>query len=229
MICKRFLDSQLQKEIKKLIVSQGGLPLAHSKNQFYLRRLHSLLGVIPLGGFLLVHLLVNHQATQGVEAFNKAASMMESLPFLYALEIIMIYIPILYHAVYGIHIAFTASHNIGHHSYMRNWMFLFQRISGILTFIFVMIHMWQTRIQKFFGQEVNYDMVHDIVSNPIWLVFYIICIIAVVFHFSNGLWSFLVTWGILQSPKSQKVFTWVSLVIFLVISYIGVSAILAFV
>ncbi|EJJ6360569.1 succinate dehydrogenase, partial [Staphylococcus pseudintermedius] len=24
--------------------------MAHSKNQFYLRRLHSLLGVIPLGG-----------------------------------------------------------------------------------------------------------------------------------------------------------------------------------
>ncbi|UXR77001.1 MULTISPECIES: succinate dehydrogenase cytochrome b558 subunit [unclassified Staphylococcus] len=202
--------------------------MTQSKNQFYLRRLHSLLGVVPLGAFLLVHLMVNHQATKGVEAFNKAAGFMDSLPFLYVLEIIMIYIPILYHAVYGIHIAFTASHNIGHYSYTRNWLFLFQRLSGLLTFIFVMVHMWQTRIQKLFGHEVNFDMIHDIVTNPLWLIFYIVCIIAVVFHFANGLWSFLVTWGILQSPKSQRIFTWVSLAVFLVVSYIGVSAILAF-
>ncbi|MBV5138368.1 succinate dehydrogenase cytochrome b558 subunit [Staphylococcus chromogenes] len=223
-----FSLSQRTKKRSKNLVTQGGFLLAQTKNQFYLRRLHSLLGVIPLGAFLIVHLTVNHQATQGVEAFNKAAGFMESLPFLYALEIIMIYIPILFHAIYGFYIAFTASQNIGHYSYTRNWLFLFQRLSGVLTFLFVMIHMWQTRIQKFFGHEVNFDMVHQIVSNPIWMIFYIVCIIAVVFHFANGLWSFLVTWGILQSPKSQKVFTWVSLIVFIILAYIGVSAILAF-
>ncbi len=66
------------------------------------------------------------------------------------------------------------------------------------------------------------------IQHPGWAIFYIICIIAVVFHFANGLWSFLVTWGGLQSPKSQRVFTWVSLIVFLVISYIGVTAIIAF-
>ncbi|ORO16666.1 succinate dehydrogenase, partial [Staphylococcus aureus] len=44
--------------------------MAQSKNEFYLRRIHSLLGIIPIGAFLVVHLLVNHQATQGAEAFN---------------------------------------------------------------------------------------------------------------------------------------------------------------
>ncbi|MBB2507594.1 succinate dehydrogenase [Staphylococcus cohnii] len=203
--------------------------MAYSKNQFYLRRLHSLLGVIPIGGFLLVHLLVNHQATKGVEAFNKAAGFMESLPFLIALEFIVIYIPILYHAVYGVHIAFTAKENVGHYSQFRNWMFLLQRITGIVTFIFVAIHLWQTRIQRALGHEINFDMVHDIVSNPGWLIFYIICLLSVTFHFANGLWSFLVTWGVLQSKRSQQIFTWVSLVVFIVVSYIGISAILAFV
>ena len=74
----------------------------------------------------------------------------------------------------------------------------------------------------------NFDMVHDIVTNPFWLIFYIVCLLAVTFHFANGLWSFLVTWGVLQSKKSQQIFTWVSLVVFLVVSYIGISAILAF-
>ncbi|MGW9855723.1 succinate dehydrogenase cytochrome b subunit [Staphylococcus hominis] len=203
--------------------------MAKSKNEFYLRRLHSLLGIVPIGAFLIVHLMVNHQATQGAEAFNKAAGFMESLPFLLATELILIYIPILYHGLYGIHIAFTAKENIGHYSLFRNWMFALQRLTGIIAFIFIFVHLWQTRLQKlFFGKEISYDMMHQTLQNPIWVIVYIICIIAVIFHFSNGIWSFLVTWGFLQSKKSQRIFTWVSLIIFLILSYIGVTAILAF-
>ena len=71
---------------------------------------------------------MNHQATQGAEAFNKAAGFMESIPFLLAVEFLLIYIPILYHGLYGIHIAFTAKENIGHYSLFRNWMFALQKI-----------------------------------------------------------------------------------------------------
>lgn len=204
--------------------------MAYTKNQFYLRRLHSLLGVIPIGGFLLVHLLVNHQATKGAEAFNHAAGFMESLPFLIVLEFLFIYIPLVYHGVYGVHIAFTAQANVGHYSQFRNVMFFLQRVTGIISFIFIAIHLWQTRLQKAFGgHEVNYNMVHDFAQHPGWLIAYIIGILSVVFHFSNGLWSFLVTWGVLQSKFSQRVFTWVSLIVFLILGYIGVSAIIAFV
>ena len=203
--------------------------MAKSKNEFYLRRLHSLLGIIPIGAFLIVHLMINHQATQGAEAFNKAAGFMESLPFLLVTELILIYIPILYHGLYGIHIAFTAKENIGHYSLFRNWMFALQRLTGIIAFVFIFVHLWQTRLQKlFFGKEISYDMMHQTLQNPIWVLVYIICVIAVIFHFSNGIWSFLVTWGFLQSKKSQRIFTWVSLIIFLILSYIGVTAILAF-
>ncbi|WP_176324554.1 succinate dehydrogenase, partial [Burkholderia vietnamiensis] len=171
----------------------------------------------------------NHQATQGAEAFNKASGFMESLPFLLVVEFVLIYIPLLYHGLFGLHIAFTAKENVGHYSLFRNWMFFFQRASGILSFIFIAVHLWQTRLQKaFFGKAVDYNMMHEYLHNPVWAIIYIVCVIAVVFHFSNGLWSFLVTWGILQSKKSQRVFTWVSLIVFLIISYIGVSAIIAF-
>ncbi|MDU6962079.1 MAG: succinate dehydrogenase, partial [Staphylococcus sp.] len=163
--------------------------MAKSKNEFYLRRLHSLLGIIPIGAFLIVHLMINHEATQGAEAFNKAAGFMESLPFLLVTELILIYIPILYHGLYGIHIAFTAKENIGHYSLFRNWMFALQRLTGIIAFVFIFVHLWQTRLQKlFFGKEISYDMMHQTLQNPIWVIVYIICVIAVIFHFSNGIW-----------------------------------------
>ena len=200
-----------------------------TNREFFYRRLHSLLGVIPLGAFIIFHFVVNHTATRGEEAFNQAAGAVENVPFLLAAEFLLIYIPILFHGIYGLYIAFQARNNTGNYGYFRNWMFRLQRITGVIVIIFVAWHVWDTRIAKALGQEVNFDMMADIVANPISLVLYIIAIIATSFHFANGLWSFAVTWGITVSPRSQRIFTYASMVVFLIISYIGVSAILAFV
>ena len=200
-----------------------------ANREFFNRRLHSLLGVIPVGLYLTVHLVVNHFATQGEEAYNKAVGFMGSLPFLIFLEIFVIYLPILYHAIYGLYIAFTAKNNVKRFGTFRNWMFVLQRITGVITLIFIAWHVWETRIAAAFGADVNFDMVADIVSNPAMLWFYIICIVGAVFHFANGLWSFFVSWGITVSPRSQQISTYVTLGFFVVLSIIGVRAILAFV
>lgn len=203
--------------------------MSNQDSGFYIRRLHSLLGVIPLGVFLIQHLLVNFTATYSEEAFNIASDIMGNLPFVILLEIFIIYLPILFHGIYGIYIAFTAKNNVGRYGTYRNWMFVLQRISGVVAFIFIAVHVYQTRFQVFLGEEVNFQMVEQIVANPFWLVFWIVGVIATVFHFANGLWSFMITWGITQSDKSQQIMSYVAILIFLVISTIGVMAILAFV
>lgn len=203
--------------------------MAKQDSSFVNRRLHSLLGVLPLGVFLVQHLIVNHQATVSVERFNWAAGIMGQLPFVIFLEVFIIYIPILFHGVYGIYIAFTAKNNVGSYSSFRNWMFVLQRFSGIIAFIFIAVHVFQTRVQVFFGAEVNFDMVANIVTNPFWFAFWLIGIVATIFHFANGIWSFMVTWGITQSPRSQKIMAYVSFAIFVVISVIGIQALFAFI
>ncbi|KFN01294.1 succinate dehydrogenase [Bacillus clarus] len=197
--------------------------------EYTFRKWHSLMGVIPVGVFLTQHLIVNNFATRGAEAFNKAAGFMELLPFRYALEIFIIFLPILYHAIYGLYIAFTAKNNAVSYSYFRNWMFVFQRISGIVTLIFISWHVWETRIQAALGKEVNYDMMADILGNPAMFAFYLVGVVSTIFHFANGLWTFCISWGITVSPRSQKISTYVTLAIFLGLSYVGVSALLAFI
>ena len=187
------------------------------------------MGVIPVGVFLTQHLVVNNFATRGAEAFNKAAHFMELLPFRYALEIFIIFLPILYHAIYGLYIAFTAKNNAVSYGYFRNWMFVFQRISGIVTLIFISWHVWETRIQAMLGKEVNYDMMADILNNPAMFAFYLVGVVSTIFHFANGLWTFCISWGITVSPRSQRISTYVTLAIFLGLSYVGVSALLAFI
>ncbi|MEK4565839.1 succinate dehydrogenase cytochrome b558 subunit [Alkalihalobacillus sp. FSL R5-0424] len=200
------------------------------ENREYLfRRLHSLLGVIPIGVFLIQHFVVNHFATRGAEAFNSAAHFMESLPFRYALEIFIIFIPLLYHAIYGVYIAFQAKNNSFQYSYFRNWMFRIQRVTGIILVIFITWHVWETRIAAARGATVDFDMMANIFSNPFMIAFYIVGVVAATFHFANGLWSFAVSWGITVTPKSQQISTFVTLGIFIVMTIVGLRAIFAFV
>ncbi|WP_409251562.1 succinate dehydrogenase cytochrome b558 subunit [Bacillus sp. SCS-153A] len=197
--------------------------------EFNYRRLHSLLGVIPVGIFLIQHLVVNHFATRGEEAFNDAAHFMESLPFRIVLETFIIFLPLLFHAIYGLYIAFTAKNNVSRYGYFRNWMFLLQRISGVITLIFITWHVWETRVAAAFGAEVNYQMMENILSNPFMMGFYIVGVISTIFHFANGLWSFLVSWGITVSPRSQVIATYVTIGIFVALSVVGIRALYAFV
>ncbi len=197
--------------------------------EFGYRRLHSLLGVIPVGLFLIVHLVVNYFAVYGEESFNKASEFMESLPFLIVLEFVLIYLPILFHAILGVYIVFVSKNNYTKYGYFRNWMYFLQRVTGIITFIYIVWHVWETRIQIWLGNaSLDFSLMENILSNPVMFWVYIIGLISTTFHFANGLWSFLVSWGFTQSPRSQKIATYVTLIIFLVISYIGVRSLLTF-
>lgn len=197
--------------------------------EFFNRRLHSLLGVIPVGLFLMQHMIVNQFATGGEESFNRAARFMEHLPFRYVLEIFIIFLPLLFHAIYGLYIAFTAKNNASRFGFFRNWMFLLQRVTGVITLIFITWHVWETRVAAAFGSEVNFQMMENILSNPFMFWFYVVGVVSTTFHFANGLWSFLVSWGITVTPRSQVISTYVTIVIFIATSIIFINTLFAFV
>lgn len=194
---------------------------------FFNRKLHSLLGVIPVGAFLVVHLLTNFQATRGPEAFNNAAYFLESLPFLLLIEVLFIYLPLLYHAVYGLYVIYSGSSNLRRFGTFRNWMYILQRITGIITLVFLVWHVWETRIARP-AEPDFFQLMADIVSNPFLYWFYVVGLIAAAFHFANGLWSFLVSWGVTVGPRAQQVATYASAVVFVFLTIIGIGALNAF-
>ncbi|OYD08322.1 succinate dehydrogenase cytochrome b558 subunit [Paludifilum halophilum] len=198
---------------------------------FFNRRLHSLLGVIPVGFFLLEHLWTNRYAVDGAKAFQEQVEWIWNIPFLVVLEIFFIFLPLLYHGIYGLYIAFTSKNNVGNFSTFRNIMFMLQRATGVITLIFVTIHVWQTRIQVALYNDTSRELAHrtaDILSNDLYFILYLIGVIAAVFHFSNGMWSFLVSWGITVGPRAQRASTVVWAVVFVLVSYLGISALFAF-
>ncbi|MCZ8516818.1 succinate dehydrogenase cytochrome b558 subunit [Paenibacillus filicis] len=202
------------------------------KNSYYSRKLHSLLGVIPVGFFLIEHLLTNYKAFSGGHgAFLDQVYWLHELPLVLFLEIFGIWLPLAYHAIYGLYVAYTARNNVSNYGYFRNQMFFLQRVTGVLTFLFVAWHFFQTRLQVALGLEVGEVGIrmHDIATNPVYFVLYCIGIVSAVFHFSNGMWSFLVSWGITVGPRAQRVSTFIWMGVFVVMSIMFILSLTAFV
>lgn len=209
------------------------------RNHFLMRRLHSLTGVVPVGGFLLFHLYENSKAMQGAEAYNEVVLSINAMHFVLLLEIFAIFLPLYFHAIYGIYIATDARHNVKQYGYGRNWAFVLQRISGIITLFFVTWHIWEFRIQKAlgaYGPKVHgtmsglpdFDVVQAAFQNNIIAAWYIIGIIAAAYHLCNGIYTFLITWGITIGPKSQRVSNLITNAAFVGVSALGVITVFAF-
>ena len=178
---------------------------ASSRRQFALRRLHSLSGIVPIGLYVLFHLGVNAFAASGPQTYNEIAEFLESLPYLLAIEIPFIWLPILYHAGYGIYIHATGRPNPFQYPYGNNWLYWIQRWSGIVTLVFIGWHFWQTRLANYiYGRPIEFRMMADILSDRGWLAFYVVGLIAVSYHLANGLRGFLLTWGAVVGDRARR-------------------------
>jgi len=201
-------------------------------NSYYFRKIHSLLGVIPVGFFLVEHLLTNYAAfNEGHAGFIDSVRWLNNLPLVLLLEIVGIWLPLLYHGVYGLYVAYTARNNVSNYGYFRNVMFMLQRVTGVITLIFVAWHFFETRFQVAIGNTTHDELgvvMHGIVMSPWAFAFYVIGVICASFHFANGMWSFLVSWGITIGPRAQRISSIIWMGVFVVMAVMFILSLTAF-
>ncbi|MDT3428948.1 succinate dehydrogenase / fumarate reductase cytochrome b subunit [Paenibacillus forsythiae] len=199
---------------------------------FYSRKIHSLLGVIPLAFFFIEHMLTNFSAVEkGADGFKDSVLWLNSLPLVFFLELLFIWLPLMYHGVYGLYIAYQSKPNLNRYNLERNWRYTLQRVSGIVTFVFIIWHLYETRVQVALGNVTHEELggvMHEIVTQPLWLAFYIVGIVAACFHFANGLWSFLVSWGITIGPRSQRVSSYICMGLFVLVTFMFLLSLVTF-
>ena len=205
---------------------------------FVLRKLHQLSGIVPLGIFLLEHFYTNSKALDGAAHFNEAVQGLQSIPYILFIEVGGIFIPLIYHAVYGIVITMEARPNNLNYPYARNWFYLIQRITGIILFFFITFHVLNFRFGMVPGlNEISVahrpDMAFDIVSRefrmvPIFII-YLIGITATVWHFANGIWLFIVDWGIAIGERAQRLTGYACIAFGAVLLLVGINAAVAFI
>jgi succinate dehydrogenase/fumarate reductase cytochrome b subunit (b558 family) len=172
-----------------------------------LRKVHSLTGVVPVGAFMLVHLWINAKALSGQPAFDAAADDINRLPLLPLLELVIL-VPLLFHAGYGIRISFEGLPNLKNDPSTKNWLYVLQRVSGFVALGFIGFHLYKLRVPRLMGatnvQALYPTLCAELSSTtsgvPWVALLYLLGVAACSFHLANGMVSFASTWGITTTP-----------------------------
>lgn len=213
-------------------VARGVPPIrAGQGHSFFWRRLHSLSGIVPVGAFLIEHFISNAFATNGPHAYADQVKFLTGLPFVLVLETVGIYIPLLYHSLYGFHIWFSGKSNVSDYPWAGNFMYSAQRWTGAITFVYIV---WHTYTMRFTGihlltnSQAAFHKVQMELQNPWAGAFYVVGIIAASWHFAYGLFLFCAKWGITVSDTSRKWLARACVVIALTLISIGWVTLAAF-
>jgi succinate dehydrogenase / fumarate reductase cytochrome b subunit len=193
-------------------------------DNLFWRRLHSFMGVLPLGVFLLFHLYENSYSLTGPIAYDGHVRDLRSLPYLHFLEITFIYIPLLYHSLYGLYIWYTGKNNFPQYGYARNGLYTLQRLTGLIAFIFVYYHIYDQRLQAAPG----FVTVEESIGHPVVFIIYFIGIAAVAFHLWSGVWNSLVKWGVIIGKGAQRAILALCMVLGLGLIFVGLRALTGF-
>lgn len=214
-------------------VKTGVAPLRAGQGySFLLRRLHSLSGIVPIGAFLVEHYISNADAMKGPAAYNATVRFLNSLPFVLFLEWGLIFLPILYHGLYGVWIWYRGEGNAGEYPWMGNWMYTMQRWTGGVAFAYIIYHTWTMRftgVHLATEPDAGFDKVYRALYFHPWVaLFYFVGVLAASWHFAYGIWLFCAKWGITTGDRARRRLGYVCLVIGLGMAAIGVYSLAGF-
>jgi succinate dehydrogenase/fumarate reductase cytochrome b subunit (b558 family) len=161
------------------------------------RRLHTIAGAIVLGAFLLVHLATNASVLSGAASYARAIGGIQRWPFTGVLEILFVLLPLAFHAVFGLRLLRRGASDAEIERYGDRRLWMAQRGSATVVFLFVLAHFFETRAQRLFfgaGPEATYTILSAHLSwtwaGVPWVALgYIVGIAATCFHLANGLFA----------------------------------------
>ncbi len=203
-------------------------PSFWDRHSFLIRRLHSLSGFVPVGGYMVIHLLVNASVLNSDASFqNNVLNIHKFGPLLPVLEWSLIFIPILFHAIVGMIIVAGGLPNTHQYPYEANYRYTLQRVTGVIAFLFIGMHVfhmhgwfhadvWLKNVVEPFGggrfRPYNATSTAGLALSESWGVLpgiavaalYVIGMLSCVFHLANGLWTMGITWGVWTSPPAQR-------------------------
>jgi succinate dehydrogenase / fumarate reductase cytochrome b subunit len=130
----------------------------YERNYYLIRRLHSLTGIVPIGVFLVAHLITNSSllwgragirpgdgigmgmVDGGVTYFQKEVTWINTqIPHLLLIEITL-WASIAFHSIFGVVFAMQGKANTARYNYQSNWRYRLQRLSGYVGILFIFYH-----------------------------------------------------------------------------------------
>ncbi len=118
--------------------------------------MHSLTGLLPIGVFLIAHLITNSTLVwgafnsrvsayasdpegRGIASFQEEVSFINGMPFLLLIEITL-WVSIAFHSILGVYYATRGKQNLEHYRYGGNLRYTLQRVTGYVGILFIFYH-----------------------------------------------------------------------------------------
>jgi succinate dehydrogenase / fumarate reductase cytochrome b subunit len=222
--------SLLYREMRMERDASGGegmsAPATWPDASYLLRKLHSLSGIIPVGAFLAEHFWSNSAALVSARKYDDVSQELQSIPFRLFVEWAGIFLPILFHGGYGIYIWLQGKSNVSQYPWVGNWLYTFQRYTGLIAFAYIGWHLYTERWLTH-GRS-TYASVAEDMRHPLYLAFFVIGIVASSFHLGVGIWNFLCKWGLAATVRAQRAAGRLGILVGFTFSVVGILIVLSF-
>ena len=205
--------------------SLQGVPRA----RFLQARLSSLLAVVPLGVWTVLHVWHNLAAFAGAEAWQQSVTEYPH-PIAEALAGVLVLLPLAIHTVWGVGRLLDSRPNNLRYRHYANLKYLLQRVAAIGVLLFLGAHLWLAflRPRLVVGHAEPFaEIAHEMHFHVPTLVVYVLGTLGVAYHLANGAHTFCMSWGIVSSQRALRRLEGVAVVAFLVLLAMLWSAIYA--
>ena len=193
---------------------------------FFWRKLHSLSGIIPVGAYMVDHIWENSYSLVGSSNYNEASHSLQTIPWRIPLEIAIIWLPILYHSLYGFYVWYRGKTNASAYPWVGNWMFTSQRWTGLIAFLFLAWHGYTERLGS--GGLSTYASVQADMQNVWFFAFFVLGVTACAVHFGVGIWNFVCKWGLAATVRSQRAAGFLGVGIAALLIFMSVTILICF-
>jgi succinate dehydrogenase / fumarate reductase cytochrome b subunit len=194
---------------------------------YFWNKAFSLLGVLPLSVYTLIHLYGKLTALNGPDAFNAHLAETRTGAFTGTILILLIWVPILIHGIIGLQKIKQAKPNNLQFKHWENLKYITQRVSGVGIFLFLPAHIFKSKVLPTYINGVPADFAHmsEAFHEPLTLTVYLLGILGVAYHLGNGFWQFCIGWGITITQKAMNRAQVLSILLFLITLSMGYGAI----
>lgn len=182
--------------------------MPRSVTRTLLRTSFELAGVVPLGVFLVVHLVHYAGASFGASSVSLGAPE-RWLPI--ALEAALVWLPLALHAGYGVALTFRALPATPSER-SSAWLL---RATGMIALAFLAAHLYWFRWPILSGARLPQDAILLVAERlstptrgvPLIAALHLAGLLAVAAHFTFGLAQFLERWGVARGPRAKNACT----------------------
>ena len=200
-----------------------------ARSAFLRARLSSVLAILPLGVWTVVHLWNNLAAFEGADAWQVAVTEYPH-PVARAITAIVVLLPLAIHVAWGIgRMATSRPNNLRYRGY-SNLKYALQRVSAVGVLLFLGAHIWLAMLRpRLFEMhaEAFDDIAHEMHYHLPTLLTYILGTLGVSYHLANGAQTFAMSWGLVSSRRALRRLEGATIVLFALLLLMSWGAVYA--